>query len=82
MLCLSVENYWSRENKGRRIVGVSLSPRDLFPCQEERCKPMARVLDLILIVGLGAIWDFPGRPVIKTPHFQCSGCGFDPWSGN
>ena len=49
---------------------MRLSPRDLFPCQEERCKPMARDLDVILIVGLGAIWDFPGGPVIKTPHFQ------------
>ena len=27
-------------------------------------------------------WDFPGSPVVKTPCFQCRGCGFDPWSGN
>lgn len=78
MLCLSVKNYWRREKKGRRIVGVRLSPRDLFPCLEEHCKPVARVLDIILIMGLGAIWDCPGGTVIKTPHFQCSGCGFDP----
>ena len=26
--------------------------------------------------------DFPGGPVAKTPHFQRTGCGFDPWSGN
>ena len=26
--------------------------------------------------------DFPGGPVAKTPHFQCTGCGFDPWWGN
>ena len=19
-------------------------------------------------------WDFPGGPVVKTPHFQCKGC--------
>ena len=25
--------------------------------------------------------DFPGGPVVKTPHFQCGGHGFDPWSG-
>ena len=24
-------------------------------------------------------WDFPGGPVVKTPHFQCTGCRFDPW---
>ena len=22
-------------------------------------------------------WDFPGDPVVKTPHFQCRGHGFD-----
>ena len=28
------------------------------------------------------IRDFPGSPAVKTPHFQCRGHGFDPWSGN
>ena len=27
-------------------------------------------------------WDFLGDPVVKTPHFQCRGGRFDPWSGN
>ena len=26
--------------------------------------------------------EFPGNPVLKTLHFHCRGCGFDPWSGN
>ena len=26
--------------------------------------------------------DFPGGPVAKTPHSQCRGPGFNPWSGN
>ena len=26
-------------------------------------------------------WDFPGRPVVKIPHFHCRGRGFDPSSG-
>ena len=26
--------------------------------------------------------DFPGGPVSKTPHSQCRGPGFDPWSQN
>ena len=26
--------------------------------------------------------DFPGGPVVKTPHFQCRGQVFDPWLGN
>ena len=25
--------------------------------------------------------DFPGEPVVKTPCFQCRGCGFDSWLG-
>ena len=25
--------------------------------------------------------DFPGGPVVKTPHSHCRGHGFDPWSG-
>ena len=28
------------------------------------------------------IADFPGGPVVKTPHSQLRGPGFDPWSGN
>ena len=28
------------------------------------------------------LWNFPGVPVAKTPHSQCWGPGFDPWSGN
>ena len=30
----------------------------------------------------GMIRDFLGHPVVKTPHFQCQGYGFDLWSGN
>ena len=26
--------------------------------------------------------DFPGGPVVKTPHFQCRRHGFDSWLGN
>ena len=26
--------------------------------------------------------DFPAGPVAKTPHSQCKGPGFDPWTGN
>ena len=25
--------------------------------------------------------DFPGGPVVKTPHFRCRGHGFSPWWG-
>ena len=26
--------------------------------------------------------DLPCGPVVKTPHSQCRGLGFNPWSGN
>ena len=26
--------------------------------------------------------DFPGRPVVRTLHFQCRDCGFNSWLGN
>ena len=26
--------------------------------------------------------DFPGGAVVKTPHSQCRGPRFNPWSGN
>ena len=26
--------------------------------------------------------DFPGGTVVKTPHSQCRGSGFDPWPGD
>ena len=29
-----------------------------------------------------SLWEFPGRPVVKTPCFQCWGYGFNPWLGN
>ena len=31
---------------------------------------------------MSKIGDFPSRPVVKTPCFQCWGHGLDPWSGN
>ena len=26
--------------------------------------------------------DFPSGPVVRTPHFQCRGHRFNPWSEN
>ena len=26
--------------------------------------------------------EFPGGPVVRTPHFHCRGPGFNPWLGN
>ena len=35
-----------------------------------------------LVSEMGAIWEFPGGPVVRTLGFHCQGCGFNPWSGN
>lgn len=34
-----------------------------------------------LIVKVDEVWEFPGRPVVKTLCFHCRGHGFSPWSG-
>ena len=32
-------------------------------------------------LGKGPRQNFPDGPVVKTPHFQSRGCGFNPWLG-
>ena len=32
-------------------------------------------------VGVG-VGESPGSPVVRTPHYQCQGHGFDPWLRN
>ena len=41
-----------------------------------------REKDLAERLELEDAGDLPGGPVTKTPHSQCWGPGFDPWSGN
>ena len=36
----------------------------------------------MVIIKKNTHGDFPDGPVPKTPHSQCWGPGFDPWSGN
>ena len=43
---------------------------------------MGQMLAAEVSSRLGCFGDFPGGPVVKTPRFHCSGCGFDPRSGN
>ena len=42
-------------------------PRFIFECSRGKKK---------------GIWDFPDGPLVKTPHSQCKGLGFDPCLGN
>lgn len=54
MLCICMENYKpsmtgaerKRHQSGRCEVGL----RDIVSCHKEACKPLARVLDIIVIV--------------------------------
>lgn len=61
----------------------------LFRCESEDTTFVCRVtLEKVSVVDTGQDFkserskDFPGRPVVKTPHFQCKGHKFDPWLGN
>ena len=55
---------------GERIV---LSPQPLLPQHPDSS---------LYAVRYAPSWDFPGGPMVKTPHFQCRRFGFDPWSGS
>ena len=37
---------------------------------------------LNLVSHTKVVGEFPGAPVVRTPHFHCTGPGFNPWSGN
>ena len=43
------------------------------------CRPQRQEAVIFISEGLGY---FPGGPFAKTPHFQYTGPGFDPWSEN
>ena len=49
-----------------------LSPRSAAQTQRRQNK----------CLFLNASKDFPGNPVVKTPHFQCRGPRFSPWLGD
>ena len=36
----------------------------------------------LLLFTKGEMREFPGGPVVRTPHFHCRGHRFNPWSGN
>ena len=41
-----------------------------------------RFFSIIGYYKILSIGDFPGGPVVKTPHFHYRGHRFNPWSGN
>ena len=47
---------------------------------ESRDKTM--LLTMNPVSSKAIMGDFSGDPMVKNPHVQCRGCGFDPWSGN
>ena len=36
-------------------------------------------LSLYILLESLLTWNFPGSPVVKTPHFHCVRLGFNPW---
>ena len=56
-------------------VNSSLHFRYLFPLH-------GRMVDFFFFFFLNKAEGFSGSPVIKTLHFQCRECVFDPWSGD
>ena len=68
---------------GGEAVQEQVCPAPLFSGEESR-----RPRRFLLICRLTkqraqkGVRDFPGGPVVKTPHFHCRGCRFHPWSGN
>ena len=70
------------------ILSVCLAASNKRP-RKIRCGCMGTVLlggmEAVASEGKSKIGngrDFPGGPVVKSPHFHCRGCQFDPWSGN
>ena len=67
----------------RTIVhGVAKSQSWLRQLSMHACKmkPLHELLTQTFVKNL--LGNFPGGPGVKTPCFQCKGCGFDPWLGN
>ena len=66
------------------------SPDGIHRRDVERCCNLVSCVPLLIgrmysviacSVKMYYLWKFPGSLVIETPHFQCRGHGFDPWSG-
>ena len=68
------------EKMGRLSQGQHVRGRKL----PDLCTNMLRITMNVRAVTTFKNWkrDFPGCPAFKTLRFQCSGHGFDPWSGN
>ena len=80
-----------KEIKGTQIgkeVKLSLFADDMILYIENPKDATRKLLELISEFGKVAGYkintqrDFPGGSVVKTPHSQCRGPGFNPWSGN
>ena len=58
-----------------------LSPTMVFQKNSNITEALATPLQKFPDMKMKA-WDFPSGPVVKTPCFQCRGCGFNTWLGN
>jgi len=65
---------------------ICCGPRALLPPPKWTCILQKTVCGKVTELAFSPVkiwcWDFSRGPVAKTPHSQCRGPGFDPWSGN
>ena len=60
-------------------------PNHLYPNTKLKCFKKIKIMGGWVLRTDGferSRRDFPGGLVVKTPHFQCRGHGFNPWLGN
>ena len=53
-----------------------------IPCFSSPNPFISKLLPTVLCEQYSFLQDFPGGPVVKTPHFHCRGHGFNPWQGS
>ena len=75
---LVTNDQWKLQFSFPRSISKNASPHNL---QRFCTFTMDCFLKMLSKYKIKITWDFPGGPVAKSPHFQCRGPGFNPWSG-
>ena len=78
-----VDSFMHFGGKQNSKIPALYSPQD---CEDDGFDswsiPMTRLCYMVQLILRKRAWDFPGGPVVKTPHSQCRGLRFNPWFGN
>ena len=78
------EKLFSSSEPGRKnqpFVPVSFSSGVFVAKSQSACCSLAPS-SFDSCIEICCIWELPGGPVVRTPHFHWRGCGFSPSSGN